>query len=196
MSAIAQHAVDMQDAHWHSTNDDEHHRQRQPVASTSTAPAARATSPQTPPQRRVSISPLVDTTANNNTPGSGRSQRTSASAKRKAYTGHPLDAVPGLLFKRARSRGKSSPVKDVTPKKEPSGSGKGKSKGKGKQQAKTKSKTKGKTKTNKERQRAFNGRLAMTARPLNASDGIERGDGVWPEKGENTVKGNMVSLSV
>lgn len=44
------------------------------------------------------------------------------------------------------------------------------------------------------RQRAFNGKVSMTARPLCRSDGVKRGEGVWPEKGQNTVKGNMVSL--
>jgi hypothetical protein len=43
------------------------------------------------------------------------------------------------------------------------------------------------------RQRTFNGRVSMTARPLGRGDGQKRGEGVWPEKGQNTVKGNMVS---
>ena len=42
------------------------------------------------------------------------------------------------------------------------------------------------------KQRTFNGRVSMTARPLGRSDGQKRGEGVWPEKGQNTVKGNMV----
>jgi hypothetical protein len=44
------------------------------------------------------------------------------------------------------------------------------------------------------RQRTFNGRVSMTARPLGRGDGQKRGEGVWPEKGQNTVKGNMVGL--
>jgi hypothetical protein len=44
------------------------------------------------------------------------------------------------------------------------------------------------------RQRTFNGRVSMTARPLGRGDGQRRGEGVWPEKGQNTVKGNMVSF--
>jgi hypothetical protein len=44
------------------------------------------------------------------------------------------------------------------------------------------------------RQRTFNGRVSMTARPLGRGDGQKRGEGVWPEKGQNTVKGNMVSF--
>jgi len=44
------------------------------------------------------------------------------------------------------------------------------------------------------RQRTFNGRVSMTARPLGKGDGQKRGEGVWPEKGQNTVKGNMVSF--
>lgn len=44
------------------------------------------------------------------------------------------------------------------------------------------------------RQRTFNGRVSMTARPLGRGDGVKRGEGVWPEKGQNTVKGNMVGL--
>jgi hypothetical protein len=43
------------------------------------------------------------------------------------------------------------------------------------------------------RQRTFNGRVSMTARPLGRGDGVKRGEGVWPDKGQNTVKGNMVS---
>jgi hypothetical protein len=44
------------------------------------------------------------------------------------------------------------------------------------------------------RRRTFNGRVSMTARPLGRGDGQKRGEGVWPEKGQNTVKGNMVSF--
>jgi hypothetical protein len=44
------------------------------------------------------------------------------------------------------------------------------------------------------RQRTFNGRVSMTARPLGRGDGQKRGEGVWPEKGQNTVKGNIVGL--
>jgi hypothetical protein len=44
------------------------------------------------------------------------------------------------------------------------------------------------------RQRTFNGRVSMTARPLGRGDGQKRGEGVWAEKGQNTVKGNMVSF--
>jgi len=43
------------------------------------------------------------------------------------------------------------------------------------------------------KQRTFNGRVSMTARPLGRGDGQKRGEGIWPEKGQNTVKGNMVS---
>lgn len=42
------------------------------------------------------------------------------------------------------------------------------------------------------RQRAYNGKTSMNARPLAPSNGVSRGGGVWPPKGENTVKGNMV----
>jgi hypothetical protein len=44
------------------------------------------------------------------------------------------------------------------------------------------------------RRRTNNGRVSMTARPLGRSDGRKRGEGVWPAKGQNTVKGNMVRL--
>jgi hypothetical protein len=44
------------------------------------------------------------------------------------------------------------------------------------------------------RQRTFNGRVSMTARPLGRGDGQKRGEGIWPDKGQNTVKGNMVSV--
>jgi len=44
------------------------------------------------------------------------------------------------------------------------------------------------------RRRTFNGRVSMTARPLGKGDGQKKGEGVWPEKGQNTVKGNMVSF--
>jgi hypothetical protein len=47
---------------------------------------------------------------------------------------------------------------------------------------------------NAKRRRTFNGRVSMTARPLGRGDGQKRGEGVWPEKGQNTVKGNMVSF--
>jgi hypothetical protein len=42
------------------------------------------------------------------------------------------------------------------------------------------------------RQRTYNGKTSMNARPLAPSNGVSRGGGVWPPKGENTVKGNMV----
>jgi len=44
------------------------------------------------------------------------------------------------------------------------------------------------------RQRTFNGRVSMTARPLGRGDGRKRGEGIWPDKGQNTVKGNMASV--
>jgi hypothetical protein len=47
--------------------------------------------------------------------------------------------------------------------------------------------------TPSKRQRTYNGRVSMIARALERSNGLKRGDGVWPNKGENTVKGNMVS---
>jgi len=46
------------------------------------------------------------------------------------------------------------------------------------------------------RQRTFNGRVSMTARPLGRGDGRKRGQGIWPEKGQNTVKGNMVGALI
>jgi len=46
------------------------------------------------------------------------------------------------------------------------------------------------------RQRTFNGRVSMTARPLGRGDGRKRGGGIWPEKGQNTVKGNMVGVLI
>lgn len=62
------------------------------------------------------------------------------------------------------------------------------------------SKSKSKTETKKKkiqirgkRKRAFNGKVSMTARPLGRSDGQKRGEGIWPDKGENTVKGNLAS---
>jgi len=66
-----------------------------------------------------------------------------------------------------------------------------------KRKSETPNKPKPKTQTSSQRvkrprQRAFNGKVSMTARPLCRSDGRKRGDGVWPEKGSNTVKGNMV----
>jgi hypothetical protein len=76
---------------------------------------------------------------------------------------------------------------------------KGKGKGKGKAKVITpkpdsqkKRKTPNKP-TQSKRQRTYNGRVSMIARALERSDGVRRGDGVWPDKGENTVKGNMVS---
>jgi hypothetical protein len=76
---------------------------------------------------------------------------------------------------------------------------KGKGKGKGKAKVITpkpdsqkKRKTPNKASQSK-RQRTYNGRVSMIARALERSDGVKRGDGVWPDKGENTVKGNMVS---
>jgi len=46
------------------------------------------------------------------------------------------------------------------------------------------------------RQRTFKGRVSMTARPLGRGDGRKRGEGIWPEKGQNTVKGNMASVLI
>lgn len=78
--------------------------------------------------------------------------------------------------------------------------GTGKGKGRGKAKVITpKSGSQKKRKTQSEpaqgrKRRTYNGRVSMTARPLGRSDGIKRGEGVWPDKGGNTVKGNMVSL--
>ena len=63
----------------------------------------------------------------------------------------------------------------------------------GRKRATPKSKPK-KIVTKAKRQRTFNGRVSMTARPLGRGDGVKRGEGAWPEKGQNTVKGNMVGL--
>jgi hypothetical protein len=43
--------------------------------------------------------------------------------------------------------------------------------------------------------RTFKGRVSMNARPLGRSDGVKRGEGVWMEKGMNTVKGNMQEIA-
>jgi hypothetical protein len=63
----------------------------------------------------------------------------------------------------------------------------------GRKRKTTKPKPKERVGPKAKRQRTFNGRVSMTARPLGRGDGQKRGEGAWPEKGQNTVKGNMVS---
>jgi hypothetical protein len=66
----------------------------------------------------------------------------------------------------------------------------------GRKKAKTHGKKKARARpSSSSNKRTFKGRVSMNARPLGRSDGVKRGEGVWMEKGMNTVKGNMQEIA-
>lgn len=175
----------------------------------SSGPASSSTNTQLQPR---TPSPVQNSDIQAQTTASGRSRRSVTNGKRD-YRGHPLDQVMTKTgrIKRTKLRASASASgsgiivdSDETPRKQlsintnrppmhlPSPS---KSQSQRGTNGKINTKSKKKEKNKNKKQRTFNGKVSMTTRPLNASDGERRGDGLWPDKGENTVKGNMVSVT-
>lgn len=152
--------------------------------------------------------------------GSGRPRR--STSKRKDYHSHPLDGVinrKGLTPKRSRRDSSTVRANDSSPlrghdrrsgasgaepysaaRRRPRAS-RSQTSDAGRDQDRSASKGRGSGKVNGKaatagkgtgRRRTFNGRVTMNDQTLKASDGDKRGNGTWPAKGENTVKGNVV----
>jgi len=141
-----------------------------------------------PPPVDDDTEPLAPTT-----PTAGPSSRPQralrVSASQPDYRSHPIDQV--LKGSSKKNTPTASQVKVV---KTPKSGGKAKDKSKVTSGKKRKS-APGPSDDKPRRQRNYNGRASLNARALAPSNGIPRGEGVWPPKGENTVKGNMVSRS-
>jgi hypothetical protein len=141
-----------------------------------------------------SPSPPVDSSTEQlspTTPPAGPSTQTRralrVSASQPDYRSYPIDQVLKGSSKKSTPTGSQAKVV-----KTPKSAGKNKDKSKVTSGKKRKS-APGPSEDKPRRQRNYNGRASLNARALAPSNGVPRGEGIWPPKGENTVKGNMVS---